>query len=552
MKTFEDILAQCLESIENGESVEACLERHPEHARELEPLLRLAVTLQRTEPPRLSPTAFARGRELVVQAAAAHQRNRHRTGRTTIISFFRRGRRAYSRPSRTSKWTSQAAAIAAAVVLTLASTVWASSNSLPGTPLYGVKRATENVQSLLYLSPEAKANWHASLAARRLEEALELQRQGQSVPPELLAEAEQELREALALSAALPPDRREALLRQWLAELQQLKDEMPADHQMLQVLDETTDELRTLLQLPVTPTPTQVPVSSPSPTPSALAVPGTAPDMTATPPPPPLSTPASPTNTPVSPTSAPVPPTSTPVPPTSTSTPVPSTNTPIPPTSTPVPPTSTPVLPTSTPVAPTNTPVPPTNTPVPPTSTPIPPTSTPAPPVQVEIEFKGTVESISGNIWRIAGRQVIVTAQTSIEGQPEVGDVVEVRAARQSDGTLLALRIKVEEKHEDEEEHEGAPTPTKTPKPDEDEEHEPPKPTETPKPEETPDAGDDDHGGPGGGDEDSDGPGGGDEGNGNDRGGGPGGGDEGDDDSHGGPGGGDGSSDEDENHNDLD
>ena len=532
MKTFEDILAQCLESIENGESVEACLERYPEHARELEPLLRLAVTLQRTEPPRLSPTAFARGRELVVQAAAAHQRNRHRTGRTTIISFFRRGRRAYSRPSRTSKWTSQAAAIAAAVVLTLASTVWASGNSLPGTPLYGVKRATENVQSLLYLSPEAKANWHASLAARRLEEATELQRQGQPVPPELLAEAEQELREALALSAALPPDRREALLRQWLAELQQLKDEMPADHQMLQVLDETTDELRTLLQLPVTPTPTQVPVSSPSPTPSALAVPGTAPDMTATPPPPPLSTPASPTNTPVPPTSTPVPPTSTPVP---------------------------------------------TNTPAPPTSTPIPPTSTPAPPVQVEIEFKGTVESISGNIWRIAGRQVIVTAQTSIEGQPEVGDVVEVRAARQSDGTLLALRIKVEEKNEGKDE--GPPPPTKTPEPDEDEEHEPPKPTETPQPEETPDAGDghggpgggdegndDGHGGPGGGDEgNDDDQGGGDEGNDDDQGGGPGGGDEDSDDGHGGAGGGDegndghggrgggdGSSDEDENHNDLD
>ena len=439
MTNFDEILAQCLESIENGEPIEACLERYPQHAQELEPLLRLAATLQRTEPPRLSPTAFARGRELVVQAAATQQANRHERGRTPIIPFFRRRREPGApRPHRAFQWTSQAAAIAAAVILTVASAVWTSSTSLPGAPLYGVKRVTENVQGLLYLSPEAKANWHASLAARRLQEAVELQRQGRPVPPELLEEAKREFREALAVSVTLPPEQRQVLLRQWLAEYGQLKGETPTDHPAFKVLDETTEELYMLLQAPVTPPPTHVPGPSHSPTPSAPALPVTAPDITTTPPPPTLVS----TNTPGLPTSTPAPPTSTSVP--------------------------------------VRTPHPPTNTPVLVTPTPVLPTNTPAPPVQVEVEFKGVVEAIWGNSWRIAGHQVIVTAQTRIEGQPNVGDVVEVHALQQDNGTLLALRIKVEDEHEGEDGDKEPPKPTKTPKPDDDDGT--PQPTKTPKP----------------------------------------------------------------------
>jgi hypothetical protein len=66
-----------------------------------------------------------------------------------------------------------------------------------------------------------------------------------------------------------------------------------------------------------------------------------------------------------------------------------------------------------------------------------------------EREFRGLVESIGGASWTIGGRVVLVNAQTAIFGNPQVGDLVEVRADRAPDGTLTATRIKPEDGAED-------------------------------------------------------------------------------------------------------
>jgi uncharacterized membrane protein YgcG len=58
-----------------------------------------------------------------------------------------------------------------------------------------------------------------------------------------------------------------------------------------------------------------------------------------------------------------------------------------------------------------------------------------------EVRFTGSVESKSGDIWRIGGRNVRVTPQTDVRGNPSVGSTVEVRAIRGADGALIALRI---------------------------------------------------------------------------------------------------------------
>jgi hypothetical protein len=62
-----------------------------------------------------------------------------------------------------------------------------------------------------------------------------------------------------------------------------------------------------------------------------------------------------------------------------------------------------------------------------------------------EREFRGVVEAIGGASWTIGGRIVLVNAQTAIFGNPQVGDLVEVRADRAPDGTLTATRIKKED-----------------------------------------------------------------------------------------------------------
>jgi hypothetical protein len=50
MKDFDNILDECLQRLLEGDSIEACLSRYPEHAAELEPLLRtVRNTLKATD-----------------------------------------------------------------------------------------------------------------------------------------------------------------------------------------------------------------------------------------------------------------------------------------------------------------------------------------------------------------------------------------------------------------------------------------------------------------------------------------------------------------------
>jgi len=58
-----------------------------------------------------------------------------------------------------------------------------------------------------------------------------------------------------------------------------------------------------------------------------------------------------------------------------------------------------------------------------------------------EIEFEGTLQFISGDVWTVGGQAVTVTGSTEIKDNPQVGDTVRVRALQQPDGSLIAERI---------------------------------------------------------------------------------------------------------------
>jgi len=59
------------------------------------------------------------------------------------------------------------------------------------------------------------------------------------------------------------------------------------------------------------------------------------------------------------------------------------------------------------------------------------------------VEFVGEVEAIdeTTGIWTIAGKAVMVDEDTEVRGEPEVGDMVAVRAQVQEDESLLAVHI---------------------------------------------------------------------------------------------------------------
>ncbi len=65
------------------------------------------------------------------------------------------------------------------ILLSGTGTAFAAENTIPGDALYGVKvNVNETVRGALALSPEAKSNWEAQIAERRLDEASKLAAQG--------------------------------------------------------------------------------------------------------------------------------------------------------------------------------------------------------------------------------------------------------------------------------------------------------------------------------------------------------------------------------------
>ncbi len=166
-KDFEAILDECLDQVNRGESLEACVAQFPTLATELEPMLRLALQLQALrqdqEP---SPVALQAGRQKLLSASVGLKRARESQARRGRIPL----RLSLQPLMRRSLATIALVALLLVTVLG-GGTIAASAKSLPGDALYPVKRLTEEFQLLLTLDREAKAQLVQKLDERRREEA---------------------------------------------------------------------------------------------------------------------------------------------------------------------------------------------------------------------------------------------------------------------------------------------------------------------------------------------------------------------------------------------
>ncbi len=152
-REFNNILDECLERLlTGGETVEQCLERHPDYAVELEPLLRTAMVTRETLT--IEPNVEFRAR--------ARYQLRSEMEKATVRRW---------RPILTwqPRWV-MVTVIVMVVLLAGSGTVVAADSSMPGTPLYGVKLATENVRLALSSSDVARAELYATLTDRRISE----------------------------------------------------------------------------------------------------------------------------------------------------------------------------------------------------------------------------------------------------------------------------------------------------------------------------------------------------------------------------------------------
>jgi hypothetical protein len=160
MRDFDDILNECIERVIKGEPVEACLKAFPEHAAELEPLLRTAADTHKAAS--ILPRPEFRQRAGYEFQTAIRNLKPKRSG------FFRWQLR----------WAI-AVSVVMAVILAGSGTIAASANSMPDQSLYGVKLFTEDVRVALTPSVLGKAELYAEYADTRVNEIIKMADKGE-------------------------------------------------------------------------------------------------------------------------------------------------------------------------------------------------------------------------------------------------------------------------------------------------------------------------------------------------------------------------------------
>jgi len=178
MKKPQDILAWALAEIEAGRlSAEDSLSAYPEVQRELDPVLQLALGLRPPDLPAAPVHLRQHVRVQLRQRLEAEERVAARSPSLAVMAWDMLA--TFGRPLlRVPESLRLVFCCVLAGVLLLASVHQAAANSLPGERTYEVKRIEESLTLAFARSPEAKARIHLALAARRLNEAHTLFRNG--------------------------------------------------------------------------------------------------------------------------------------------------------------------------------------------------------------------------------------------------------------------------------------------------------------------------------------------------------------------------------------
>lgn len=170
-RTTEDlasILSQCLDEISSPAQIPTCLDRHPEHRAELEPLLRAAFDIQRSMAVPINEERRLAARRQFMMAAA-----RQSQAAPTFVAGRVGGPKAAPSVLLRPLWSAFApAAVAAALfVIALVPIMSITSvSSLPGDWNYSFKRSTEQVRLALTLNPADRLNLELAFHSRHLGE----------------------------------------------------------------------------------------------------------------------------------------------------------------------------------------------------------------------------------------------------------------------------------------------------------------------------------------------------------------------------------------------
>ncbi len=180
---FETILEECLACLRAGDSLEQCLSSYPAQAERLTPLLLAASRVRQLASPQPRVQAVLAGRERVLAAMQAKNpaqavfQSPVSVGRLSrylgrIVTVFQTNIPGKEKPMKFALRLAIDLVVMSLIGGVLA--VTASSNTLPGDPLYTVKRAWETTRLTLTLDPQANQDLQAQLNAERLHEVQNL------------------------------------------------------------------------------------------------------------------------------------------------------------------------------------------------------------------------------------------------------------------------------------------------------------------------------------------------------------------------------------------
>lgn len=163
---IEEAFNDCFERLLFGESLDSCLRSYPEHAAELDIMLRVAYDVKRRAYPIQPRPEFKYWSRVRLQGVQDYM-SRHAAPEKASPFNFRKN---------------LAISVAGLLVLVIASsgTAAASNDAMPDQPLYGVKMAVEQTQLALAVSDVDKAMLYASLAEKRALEIEAMARQGKA------------------------------------------------------------------------------------------------------------------------------------------------------------------------------------------------------------------------------------------------------------------------------------------------------------------------------------------------------------------------------------
>jgi len=198
-RSFDRLLERCLEEAVRTGDIEVALARYPKQARELRPLLEMALTVNKRYADVPEPARQLRvGRERLLRVAARQRAEMLEGAHAQNTRYTKKGQRGPM--LRIAFATKLIAVILSAVMGTTAlggGTAWAALESLPGDLLYPVKIALEDTRLNLADSLEDRLELALEFAGERVEEAGALTDEDRPIPEATAIRAEEQIRFAL-------------------------------------------------------------------------------------------------------------------------------------------------------------------------------------------------------------------------------------------------------------------------------------------------------------------------------------------------------------------